>query len=260
MPASLPQNRFKLLLNKQMQIGIWSTLCSNIVIDALSDSGFDWVLLDTEHSPNELPNVMTQLQTLAGTDMAAVVRPAWNDPVLIKRFLDIGAQTLLIPFVQSAEEAKFAVAAVRYPNYGIRGVAAAHRGNRYGRIRDYVHRANEEICVIVQVETSKAIDNIPDIASVEGVDAIFIGPSDLAADLGHIGEAGHADVQREIARALELCQEQRIPAGVLAPVQEQAELWLDAGFAFIAVASDMGLLTQQADAKAEHFKMLTLNR
>lgn len=260
MPVTLPQNRFKSLLNKQTQVGIWSTLCSNIVIDALSDSGFDWVLLDTEHSPNELPNVMTQLQALAGTETAAIVRPAWNDPVLIKRFLDIGAQTLLIPFVQTAEEAERAVAAVRYPNHGIRGVAAAHRANRYGRIRDYVHRANEELCLIVQVETSNAIDNIPDIASVEGVDAIFIGPSDLAADLGHIGEAGHTEVQREIARGLELCREQRIPAGILAPVQEQAEHWLNAGFAFIAVASDMGLLTSQADTKAEYFKRLAANR
>ncbi|GHA87458.1 HpcH/HpaI aldolase family protein [Modicisalibacter luteus] len=254
MLATLPHNRFKSLLNKQTQIGIWSTLCSSIVIDALSDSGFDWVLLDTEHSPNEISNVLTQLQALAGTETAAVVRPAWNDAVLIKRFLDIGAQTLLIPFVQNAEDAEYAVAAVRYPNHGIRGVAAAHRANRYGRIRDYVHRANEELCLIVQVETLSAIDNIPEIAAVEGVDAIFIGPSDLAADLGHIGEVVHTDVQREITRALELCREQRIPAGILAPVQEQAEHWLKAGFTFVAVASDMGLLTHQADAKAEHFK------
>ncbi|GHC35386.1 HpcH/HpaI aldolase family protein [Aidingimonas halophila] len=260
MPATLPQNRFKSLLNEQAQIGIWSTLCSNIVIDALSDSGFDWVLLDTEHSPNELPNVVTQLQALAGTQTAAVVRPAWNDPVLIKRFLDIGAQTLLIPFVQTAEEAERAVAAVRYPNQGIRGVAAAHRANRYGRVPDYVHRANDELCLIVQVETSRAIDNIPAIAAVEGVDAIFIGPSDLAADMGHIGEAGHAEVQREIARGLALCREHRMPAGILAPVQEQAEHWLDAGFAFIAVASDMGLLTRQADARADHFRALVENR
>ncbi|WP_163559459.1 HpcH/HpaI aldolase/citrate lyase family protein [Halomonas sp. NO4] len=256
MPAALPQNRFKSLLNEQTQIGIWSTLCSNIVTDALSDSGFDWVLLDTEHSPNEIPNVMAQLQVLAGTDTAAVVRPAWNDPVLIKRFLDIGAQTLLIPFVQTSEEAEHAVAAVRYPNHGIRGVAAAHRANRYGRVSDYVHRANDELCLIVQVETSRAIDNIPAIAAVEGIDAIFIGPSDLAADMGHIGEAGHADVQREIARGMELCRGHSIPAGILAPSQEQAEHWLHAGFAFIAVGSDMGLLTRQADAKADHFKAL----
>lgn len=259
MPTTLPKNRFKSLLNERTQLGIWSTLCSTIVIDALSDSGFDWVLLDTEHSPNEISNVMMQLQALAGTDMAPVVRPAWNDPVLIKRFLDIGAQTLLIPFVQTAEEAESAVAAARYPNQGVRGVAAAHRANRYGRVADYVQRVNEELCLIVQVETSNAIDNIPGIASVAGVDAIFIGPSDLAADMGHIGDAGHADVQREIARGLELCREHSMPAGILAPLQVQAEHWLDAGFAFIAVASDMGLLTRQADAKAEHFRALVAN-
>src|SRR5205807_5296973 len=141
-------------------------------------------LIDTEHAPNELPMVFSQLQALAGGTATPIVRPAWNDVVLIKRLLDIGAQTLLIPFVQNAAEARAAVAATRYPPQGIRGVAVAHRANRYGRVKDYFKRANDEICVLVQIETAVALKNIEAIAAVEGIDGLFIGPSDLAAALG----------------------------------------------------------------------------
>src|SRR4029079_17799351 len=169
------------------QIGLWASLCSNLAAEVIAGAGFDWILVDTEHSPNELPLVFSQLQALVGGTAAPVVRPAWNDMVLMKRLLDIGVQNFLVPYVQTPEEARAAVAATRYPPQGIRGVAVSHRANRYGRLKDYFKRANEEICVIVQIETRVALQNLEAIAAVDGVDALFIGPSDLAAASGHLG-------------------------------------------------------------------------
>src|SRR5438552_8336923 len=177
-------NLFKqAILEGRPQIGLWSSLCSNNAAEVIAGSGFDWILIDTEHAPNELPMVFSQLQALIGGSAAAVVRPAWNDMVLLKRLLDVGAQNFLIPYVQTAEEARAAVAATRYPPQGIRGVAVTHRANRFGRVKDYFKRANEEICLLVQIETRQALQNIEAIAAVEGVDVLFIGPSDLAAAL-----------------------------------------------------------------------------
>lgn len=183
-----------------------------------------------------------------------MVRPAWNDPVLIKRMLDIGAQTLLIPYVETAEEAAAAVSAVRYPRQGVRGVSALHRANRYGRIKDYHARANAEICLLVQVETLRSLDNLEEIAAVDGVDGIFVGPSDLAANMGHIGNAAHPDVQDAIARAHSIADAADKPIGILAPAEAQSKKWLDAGFTFVAVGTDVGLLANHADALALRFK------
>ncbi len=150
----LPRNSFKhAIAAGQLQIGLWCSLCSNIAADIVRDSGFDWLLLDTEHSPNEVPDLVGQLQAVTGGTATPIVRPAWNDIVLIKRCLDIGAQTLLVPYVQNAEEAKRAVEAVRYPPRGVRGVAVASRASRYGRVTDYLKKADSEICLLVQVET-----------------------------------------------------------------------------------------------------------
>ena len=251
----LPVNRFKRALAAgERQIGLWSSLCSPIVAEALAYSGYDWVLLDTEHSPNEVPNVMGQLQAMALGTASPIVRPAWNDPVLLKRLLDIGTQSFLIPFVQSPEEAAHAVAASRYPPQGIRGVALSHRGNRYGRVADYLARANQEICLLVQLESRAAIKCAGDIAGVEGVDGIFIGPSDLAADLGHLGNPGHPVVQSAIAEALKAAQAAGKAAGILTAIEDQAKGYLDAGFTFVAVGSDLGLLTKHADALRACFK------
>ncbi len=181
------RNAFKhALAQGKLQIGLWSSLCSNIAAEIISDSGFDWILLDTEHSPNEIPDLLTQLQAVQRGTATPIIRPAWNDAVLAKRALDIGTQTLLFPYVQSVEEAKRAVASTRYPPQGIRGVSVAARASRYGRVPGYLTKANDEICVLVQVETRTALDQLEAIAKVEGIDGVFIGPSDLAASLGHL--------------------------------------------------------------------------
>ena len=159
-------------------------------------------MLDTEHSPNEIPDLVTQLQAVQRGTATPIIRPAWNDAVMAKRALDIGAQTLLFPYVQNVEEAKRAVASTRYPPQGIRGVSVAARASRYGRVPGYLTKANDEICVLVQVETRAALDQLEAIAKVDGVDGVFIGPSDLAASLGHLGNPQHADVQNAMQDAV----------------------------------------------------------
>lgn len=254
MAFELPHNRFKhAIAAGETQIGLWSSLCSNIVAEVIGDSGFDWILIDTEHSPNEVPGVLAQLQAMAAGTATPIVRPAWNDPVLIKRYLDIGAQSLLVPFVQTAEEARRAVAAARYPHGGMRGVSMTQRANRYGRVKDYHARAETEICVLVQVETRAALERLAEIAAVEGVDGVFIGPSDLAADLGHLGDSAHPDVVAAIEQAISVCKAAGKPAGILAPVEAQARHWLEAGFTFVAVGADLGLLAASADGLARRF-------
>src|SRR3954464_5346160 len=189
-------NKFKqAVLAQRPQIGLWCSLASNIVAELIAGSGFDWILIDTEHAPNEVPGVLSQLQAMSGGRAEPVVRCAWNDAVLIKRILDIGGRSILVPFVENAQEAEAAVSATRYPPLGKRGVSVAPRANRYGRVADYHRKAHEEVCVLVQVETAAAVTQIEAIAAVEGVDGIFIGPSDLAADLGHLADNRHPEVQ-----------------------------------------------------------------
>lgn len=249
------RNAFKAGLRaKKLQIGLWQSLCSNIAAEICSDSGFDWLLLDTEHSPNEIPDLLSQLQAIEKGTATAIIRPAWNDAVLIKRCLDIGAQTLLIPYVQSVEEAKAAVAATRYPPQGIRGVSVAARASRYGRVPGYLTKANEEICVLVQVETRQSLDAIEAIARVEGVDGVFIGPSDLAASLGHLGNPQHAEVQTAMKDAVERLTKVGKPAGILTGNEDEARRYIDWGYLFVAVGSDVGLLAKSADTLAKKFK------
>src|ERR671919_1302567 len=193
---NLPQNAFKRALRAgQAQIGLWSSLSSNYTVEVIAGAGFDWILLDTEHSPSDLENVLGQLQAAAPYPSHPVVRVPWNDMVTMKRVLDIGAQSLLIPYVQDAQEARSAVAHTRYPPAGVRGVAGTTRATRFGRVKDYAKRAHEEICVLVQVETQAALDNIEAICAVDGVDGVFIGPADLHASLGYTGEIANATVK-----------------------------------------------------------------
>ena len=251
----MPRNTFKHAIVKgQLQIGLWCSLCSNITAEIVSHSGYDWLLLDTEHSPNEVPDVLSQLQAVQTGTASAVVRPAWNDIVLIKRYLDIGAQTLLIPFVQTPEEARAAVAATRYPPAGIRGITGSGRASRYGRVKDYLKNASSEICLLVQVETKSALDQIEKIASVEGIDGVFIGPNDLSASFGHLGNWGHADVQAALKDAVVRLKKIAKPAGILTPNEEEAKRFIDWGYTFVAVGSDLGLLAKNADALARKFK------
>ena len=251
----LPKNDFKAAIRAgQRQVGLWSSLCNNISTEIIAYSGFDWILLDTEHSPNELPNLLSQMQAMAAGTASAIVRPAWNDKVLIKRILDIGAQSILVPYVQTAEEAEKAVAATRYPPHGVRGVTGSGRAARYGRVGNYLQTANDEICVLVQVETQNALENLEAIGSVEGVDGVFIGPADLAASWGHVGNPQHPDVQGAIKDAVTRLQVIGKPGGILTFNAEEAQKYIDWGFTFVAVGSDLGLLARGADALAGQFK------
>src|SRR6202140_1088357 len=221
--TDMQRNAFKhALAAGKLQIGLWSSLCSNIAAEIVSDSGFDWILLDTEHSPNEIPDLVGQLQAMQGSATTPIIRPAWNDAVLAKRCLDIGAQSLLFPYVQNAEEARRAVAATRYPPQGIRGVSVAARASRYGRTPGYLTKANAEICVLVQVETRPALKEIEAIAMVEGIDGVFIGPSDLAAFLGHLGNPQHPEVQKAIEDAGKRLKALGKPAGILTSNEDEA--------------------------------------
>ena len=249
----LPVNHFKHALKAgKPQIGIWSSLCSNIVADILANSGFDWVLLDTEHSPNELPMVLTQLHAMQGGSANPVVRVAWNDMVMIKRFLDIGAQSLLLPYVQSVEEAKNAVISMHYPQAGMRGVAGGGRAQGYGRIKDYHKKAAGELCLLVQVETRKAMASIDAIAAVEGVDGVFIGPNDLSADMGYLGNWQHPEVWKVMEDAAKRIRKAGKAPGILVG-EADGQRCIDMGYLFVAVGSDIGLL-RTGDALAAKFK------
>jgi 4-hydroxy-2-oxoheptanedioate aldolase len=251
----MPRNAFKhALAAGQLQIGLWSSLCSNIAAEVISDSGFDWILLDTEHSPNEIPALVSQLQAVQRGTATPIIRPAWNDAVLAKRALDIGAQTLLFPYVQNAEEAKRAVASTRYPPEGIRGVAVSARASRYGRVPGYLTKANSEMCVLVQVETREAMKELEAIANVPGVDGVFIGPSDLAASLGHLGNPAHPDVQAAIHDAVTRLKKVGKPAGILTGNDDEIRRYIDWGYLFVAVGADVGLLSKAADALAKKYK------
>lgn len=251
----VPVNAFKAAIARgERQIGLWSSTCSNYVAEAIAGCGFDWIVIDSEHAPNDVMGILGQLQAMAGGTATPVVRPYWNDPVLFKRLLDIGAQTLLVPFVQTAEEARAAVAATRYPPRGIRGVATATRAGRFGRVSDYFAKAEKQICLLVQVETKSAVDNLDAIAAVDGVDGVFIGPSDLAAALGHIGNPAHPEVQAVIADALKRLQAKGKPAGILTSAEAEAQRYVAMGFTFVAVGADIGLLVRGGEALAKKYK------
>jgi len=256
-------NHFKRALRAgSAQIGLWSTIPSPFVCELIGGAGYDWVLLDTEHSPTDVPLMLNQLQAVAAAQPAqgalpthAVVRPAWNDPVLIKRYLDIGAQTLLLPFVQNAREAEAAVQAIRYAPGGIRGMGGSTRASNFGRTADYVARAADELCLLVQVETAEALDQIEAIAAVDGIDGIFIGPADLSASLGYPGQARHPDVNRIIDDAIRRIRACGKAPGILMVDEARARECLDLGAQFVAVALDTILLRDGLDAAAARFRV-----
>jgi 4-hydroxy-2-oxoheptanedioate aldolase len=255
MRNDMPQNRFKRALAAgTQQIGLWMSLASPAATEVAAGSGFDWLLLDMEHSPNELPDIAHHLRAAEGGTAEPVVRVPWNEPVMVKRLLDIGARTLLFPFVQSAEEARRAVAATRYPPRGIRGFAGMTRANRYGRVADYAKRASEEICVLVQCETRKAVADISAIGAIEGIDGIFIGPADLAADMGHLANTQHPDVQAAIMAAGKSIQASGKAPGFLSAREDETRRVLEVGFLFVAVGSDVGLLARHSEGLVRSFK------
>jgi 4-hydroxy-2-oxoheptanedioate aldolase len=251
----LPENRFKQALKEgRQQIGLWCTLSSAYAAEVVAGSGFDWLLFDTEHSPSDVDTVLTQLQAVSAYDVSPVVRPASNDTVLIKRYLDIGVQSLLIPYVQTAEEARSAVAAIRYAPEGVRGVSALTRATRFGRVEGYARRAADELCLLVQIETQQALDDLEAIAAVPGVDGIFIGPADLAASLGHVGDLNHPKVKAIVEDALRRIRACGKPAGILTGDTAFAQRCVEIGTTFTAVGVDVGILARGTEKLAQQFQ------
>lgn len=251
----LPRNQFKHALKAgKAQIGLWSSLSSNYTVEVIAGAGFDWILLDSEHSPNDLESLLMQLQAAAAYPTHPVVRVPWNDMVAIKRVLDIGAQSLLVPYVSTPAEAEAAVSYTRYPPSGVRGVAGTTRATRFGRIQDYARRAHEEVCVLVQVETQAALDSIEAICGIEGVDGVFIGPADLHASLGYPGEIANPKVKPLIDQAIRRIRQSGKAPGILTPNEADARHWLGCGALFVAVGADVGILARGAEALAAKFK------
>lgn len=245
----LPTNAFMAALsNYKRQVGLWVSLGSNLSAETIAPSGYDWVLLDMEHSPNDLSSIMSQLQVFASSSTTAIVRPSWNDPVLVKRLLDIGAPGLLFPMIQSVEEAKLAVASTRYPPNGFRGVSLSTRANAFGRISDYFARIEQETPVLLQLETQAAIELAEDIAAVEGVSGIFFGPADIAADMGLLGKPMDPAVWDVIRPAAKKLIDAGVPVGTLVLDAAFAAELLNDGFTFVACGSDVSLLSKGADA------------
>ncbi len=251
----LARNTFKAAIGDgKPQIGLWNSLCSNFAADVVSSAGFDWALLDMEHSPNDERTVLGQMQAMQQGDTVPIIRPPWNDFVMIKRLLDIGASGFLFPMVQSAEEAAAAVAATRYPPRGIRGVSMAHRGNKFGRVTDYFDRFEDELAVLVQIETRDALSRTAEITAVDGVDGVFFGPADIAADMGLLGQATHPDVWAAIGEAAKIVHAAGKPTGTLVQTADKAVELINDGFSFVACGPDLGLLARGADALLANVK------
>lgn len=251
----MSENTFKSSLARgESQIGLWLAMASPYSAQMLGGSGFDWLLIDGEHAPNTLPSVLAQLQALAPYPVHAVVRSAWNDSVEIKRLLDIGVRNLMVPMVQNAEEAALAVAATRYPPQGIRGVGAAlARASEWNQNTNYLAMAAAGVCVLVQAETLEALSNLEDICNVEGVDGVFIGPADLAADMGYLGNPGHPKVQRAIEDGIvRICAHGKA-AGILTSDEKAAQRYIELGATFTAVGVDTTILIRSAKALAVRF-------
>ena len=241
-PYRAVPNQFRQdLIARKKLIGCWCSLGSPITTEVMGLAGFDWLLLDGEHAPNDVLSFIPQLMALKDSASAPVVRPQWNDTVIIKRLLDAGFYNFLIPFVESADDAKRAVAATRYPPQGVRGVSVSHRSNRYGTVPEYFEVINDNISVIAQIESRKAVGAIDEICAVDGVDCVFIGPSDLAAGYGYLGNPLHPEVQEAMQRIIASAKAHGKPAGILAPVEADARRYLEMGVTFVAVGSDLGV-------------------
>lgn len=252
----MPVNQFKRAIRAgQPQIGLWCSLFNNFTVEVVANAGFDWLLLDAEHVPNEPFMVLSQLQAAVGGTASPIVRVPWNDAVIIKKYLDIGTQSFLVPMVQNAEEAKKAMAATRFPQYGgVRGFSTATRANHFGRVPNYHARAHEEICVLVQIETRAALERIEEIAAVDGIDGLFIGPGDLSSDMGHLGDLSHPEMLAVTENAIKRIVATGKAAGILSPIESEARRWLDLGATYVAVGSDLGILARGSDALAAKYK------
>jgi 2-keto-3-deoxy-L-rhamnonate aldolase RhmA len=241
------QNPFKTMLARKdmpagYPVGTWVMSASPVVAEAVGCAGFDWGVVDMEHTPLDLMDLIHMLQAVAGTPMLPITRVPWNDTVLVKRVLDAGVQTLLFPFVQNAEEARKAVAAAKYPPHGVRGMAAMSRGSRFGTVKDYFKVANEGVSVIVQIETPDAMARLEEIAGTPGVDSLFFGPGDLSGAMGHVGNLMHDDVVRLMADGVKRSHALGVPVGTVGGTPEAVATYRACGFDYIGCASDLGLM------------------
>jgi 2-keto-3-deoxy-L-rhamnonate aldolase RhmA len=244
-------NPFRQLLRSRgasPPIGTWVMTASPIVAEAIGTAGFDWGVLDMEHTPLDLMELVHLLQAVGNTRMQPVVRVPWNDGVTVKRVLDAGAATLMFPFVQNAEEARRAVASWRYPPEGTRGMAGMSRASRFGTMANYFSAANQMVGVIVQIETPEAVDRIDEIAADEGVDALFVGPGDMSGALGLPGQLTHPQVMATMARAAQRCRDLGMPVGTVGGTTEIVTQYRAMGYDYVAIASDLGLLMRGAQA------------
>lgn len=244
----LPINTFKRALAQGTpQFGLWAAFADAYVTEALAASGFDWLLIDNEHAPNDVRSTLAQLQAVAPYRSHPVVRPVRADTAIIKQLLDIGAQTLLLPMIDTVEQAREAVAATRYPPHGVRGVGAAlGRASRWNHVSSYLQAAAGEICVLLQVETTAGLDNLQQIAETDGVDGVFFGPADLSASMGLLGQAGAEPVRAAIRNGIGIVRRAGKAAGVLAPDERFAREYLAAGATFVAIGTDVALLNAAA--------------
>jgi len=244
-------NAFRQLLGSSgahPPIGTWISSASPLVAEAMGWAGFDWGVLDMEHSPVDLMDLVHLLQAVSATRMLPVVRVPWNDTVVVKRVLDAGAQTLMFPFVQNADEARRAVAATRYPPEGVRGIAGVNRGSRFGTVGNALHSANQHVGAIIQLETPAAIGQLEAIADLPGVDAIFLGPADLSAAMGHVGQPTHPAVLELMAQGVQRCKAVGKPVGTVGSTPEMVAQYRATGFDFVAIGSDLGLMMRAAQA------------
>jgi 4-hydroxy-2-oxoheptanedioate aldolase len=250
-----PRNRFKAALKAgQPQIGLWLGLADSYAAEVSAGAGFDWLLIDAEHAPNDLRSILGQLQAIAPYPASAVVRPPIGEVYRLKQLLDIGAQTILVPMIETADHARAMVAAVRYPPEGVRGVGSGlARASSFNRIPDYLHTADHEVCLLLQIESRRALDNLAEILTVDGVDGIFVGPADLAAALGHLGNPGHKEVQDAIEGALTRIVKTGRAAGILTAEEALAKRYLKLGASFVAVGTDVSLLSRATSALAGRF-------
>lgn len=249
-----PVNTFKLALrNQQPQIGFWVNMISSLSTEISAGAGFDWLLLDGEHTPNDLQSMLAHLQTIAAYDSQAVCRVPVGDTALIKQTLDLGVLSLLVPMVDTPEQARALVQACRYPPQGIRGMAGG-RASRWGRVTRYAHEANAQICLLVQAETRLALANLDAILSVDGIDGVFIGPADLSASMGHVGNAGHPEVQAAIEDAIVRIRKAGKAPGILTADVALAKRYLELGALFVAVGIDTQILVRGTTELLARFK------
>ena len=250
-----PKNIFKQKLKTEQQIGMWLGLAQGYCAELAANAGYDWLLIDGEHAPNDVRSILAQLQAIAPYTSQAVVRPVTGDVGLIKQLLDIGAQTLLIPMIETAEQTELMVKATRYPPEGIRGVGAAlARASRWNNISDYLYSADDEICVLVQVESKRGLENLDEILQVDGVDGVFIGPADLSAALGYRGNPGHVEVQKIIVETIHKIRAAGKAAGILSADEILAQQYLALGTEFVAVGVDTSLLMKSLKQLLAKFK------